>query len=420
MRLEPASGLLLLFVSVAAVAGEATTEVGGHIKANVTTAVYPDDSVIRDVVGASSVDLLSDNRLNLEWRKDGFAFDAAYQLFGIAGDRLEIGANLPPGAGALFPLLPDDDRRLFDLTRVVSEGSDTALLHRMDRFWVGHSGAKTVLRFGRQALTWGNGLFYAPMDLVNPFDPATIDTEYKFGDDMLYGQYLRDNGEDLQAAIVFRRDPLTGDVEADEGTFALKYHGFAGAYEYDLLAAQSFGDPVLALGGGRDIGGAVWRADLVVTDTDSDTYLQFVTNFSYSWVFGGKNMSGSVEYFYSGFGQRAGEYSADELVSNPDLLDRLVRGQLFTLGRHYLAGSVLIEMTPLWTVTPVLFANAADPSALLQLTTTYSVSDNISVLGSLNVPIGPSGSEFGGIDAGVPGRYLSTGPGIFAQFAWYF
>lgn len=97
-----------------------------------------------------------------------------------------------------------------------------------------------------------------------------------------------------------------------------------------------------------------------------------------------------------------------------------MRGQLFTLGRHYLAGSVLIEMTPLWTVTPVLFANAADPSALLQLTTTYSVSDNISVLGSLNVPIGPSGSEFGGIDAGVPGRYLSTGPGIFAQFAWYF
>ena len=60
------------------------------------------------------------------------------------------------------------------------------------------------LRFGRQALSWGNGLFYAPMDLVNPFDPAAIDTEYKAGDDMLYLQYLQDSGNDLQAAVVVR------------------------------------------------------------------------------------------------------------------------------------------------------------------------------------------------------------------------
>jgi hypothetical protein len=38
------------------------------------------------------------------------------------------------------------------------------------------------------------------MDLVNPFDPASIDTEYKAGDDMLYVQYLQDNGNDMQAA----------------------------------------------------------------------------------------------------------------------------------------------------------------------------------------------------------------------------
>ena len=36
----------------------------------------------------------------------------------------------------------------------------------------------------------------APMDLMNPFDPATIDTEYKAGDDMLYFQYLQDGGND--------------------------------------------------------------------------------------------------------------------------------------------------------------------------------------------------------------------------------
>ena len=78
------------------------------------------------------------------------------------------------------------------------------------------------MKFGRQAITWGNGLFYAPMDLVNPFDPATIDTEYKAGDDMLYLQYLQDNGNDLQAAVVVRRDrKLLQLVEQEFGRRAL-------------------------------------------------------------------------------------------------------------------------------------------------------------------------------------------------------
>jgi hypothetical protein len=70
-------------------------------------------------------------------------------------------------------------------------------------------------------------------------------------------------------------------------------------------------------------------------------------------------------------------------------------------------------------VTPTVLANIADPSALLQIVTSRSLSDNVTFLGSVNVPVGPSGSEFGGIDAGN-GLYLSSGPGVYAQLAWYF
>jgi len=134
----------------------------------------------------------------------------------------------------------------------------------------------------------------------------------------------------------------------------------------------------------------------------------------------GKNMSGAIEYHYNGFGQNDAHYDPLSLAENPELLTRIVRGQMFTLGRHYLAGSVMIEMTPLWSITPVLLANVGDPSALLQLTTNYSLGDNMTLLGSINLPMGSSGSEFGGIESGQPGLYLSTGPGVFAQFAWYF
>jgi hypothetical protein len=401
--------LIFLFVSFAAPADDSNFELTGHTKLNATSQAYPDDSAIRTLLGSSSLDAQADARLNLKWRSSGWEFDVDYQLVGLHGDSIGLGVGLP-----------NDDRRLFDLTDVISDSGDSALLHRLDRLWLGYSSEKAVIRIGRQALSWGNGLFYAPMDLVNPFDPETIDTEYKAGDDMLYAQYLRDSGDDVQSAVVIRRNAVSGDVESDVATYAVKYHGFAGELEYDVLVAESYADTVLGLGLGRSIGGAHWGSDLVETDTDNDTFVQFVTNLSYSWTVKGKNMSGAIEYHYNGFGQSDGRYDPLSLAQQPELLARIARGQMFTLGRHYLAGSVMVEMTPLWSVTPVLLANVGDPSALLQLTTNYSLGDNLTLLGNINIPTGSNGTEFGGISSGQPNLYLSSGPGVFAQFAWYF
>jgi hypothetical protein len=406
MRLSAA----LIFLALATTAGadELATEFGGHTKFRAVNQSYPEDSLFRDFVGSDLLDVGADLRLKLKLNSDRWTFDTAYQLVGLQGDGLKLTGP------------PNDDRRQLDLTHIISEGSDSAILHRLDRLWLGYTSEKAVIRLGRQALSWGNGLAYAPMDLVNPFDPASIDTEYKAGDDMLYVQYLQDSGNDIQEAYVFRRNVVTGESTSDAATAAIKYHGFAGDAEYDLLVARSYGDAVIGVGAGRGIGGAVWSADLVVTDTELDTYVQFVTNAMYSWVWGGKNMSGSLEYYFNGFGQRGGRYDPAGLAGNPDLLVRVSRGELFTLGRHYLSANVMIEMSPLWILTPTVFMNVEDPSALFQLVTTYSLSDNITFLGSVNIPVGPSGSEFGGIESGVPDRYLSTGMGLFAQFAWYF
>jgi hypothetical protein len=41
------------------------------------------------------------------------------------------------------------------------------------------------------------------------------------------------------------------------------------------------------------------------------------------------------------------------------------------------------------------------------------------LLGALNLPLGPAGTEYGGIRAGQDSD-LATGPALFAQLAWYF
>jgi len=402
-----------LWLSIAALAMMATAnadvELGGHGKLRVAGTTLPQDSAYRDVLGANAMDASGELRLKLDADRGRWSLAADYQLVALDWDTLAV-------TGAL----PGDARRYFDLSSVIHDGGQSALLHRLDRLSVGYTGERVVVRVGRQALSWGNGLYYAPMDLVNPFDPAAVDTEYKAGDDMLYAQVLRGNGDDLQFAHVARRDPVTGEPGSATATTAVKYHGLAGDHEFDVLLARHYDDDIAALGGSLTLGGAIARGDIVATRTPADTVWQFVGNLTYSWVGFDRNMSGGVEYHFNGFGQEDGRYSPVDLLGNPDLVARLERGESFVLGRHYVAASVTVEMTPLWQLTPMLFANVEDPSALVQVVSSHSLADDVTLLASLNVPIGPGGSEFGGPPASEPARYLSRGVGAFLQFAWYF
>ena len=56
----------------------------------------------------------------------------------------------------------------------------------------------------------------------------------------------------------------------------------------------------------------------------------------------------------------------------------------------------------------------------MQITTRTDLSERMLLLGALNIPFGETGTEYGGIDSGVPGLQLSSGAGIFVQLAWYF
>ena len=411
---------ILVLMPIIASAQDAEFEFSGHSKTRLLADLYPDNSAFDPLTGNAAGSLEEELRINFAARNGAWTFDAAWQLYGAWGDRVELlrdvsGVQLPG-----FSVLPNDDRRLMNLTDTISDDDRFASVHRLDRLSATWSSDKVVVRIGRQAITWGNGLVFSPMDIVNPFDPTAVDTEYKSGDDMIYAQYLRQNGDDIEIAQVFRRDPVTGDPEPYVHTTAVKYHGFAGEGEYDLLLSNHYDDLTIGIGGNRSVGGAVVHGDIVWSDSVVGGKLQLVANVSYSWVWGGKNVSGLLEYYFNEFGQPSGRYDLPSLSQNTALLERLQRGETFTLGRNYLAGGLAVEMTPLWMLTPNLFTNLDDGSALLQVVTRNSLGDNAEILGAINLPIGPSGSEFGGIEAGLPGVYLATDFSLFAQFSWYF
>ncbi len=391
---------------------------GGHAKYLLLLNTFPDESVFLDYIDTPSVDQFGDLRLKFGWQKERVKLAADYQLLAGKGDGFIL-ANSLPGNILVPQRIPSDRFRLMDLTHVISEDSDRVVEHRLDRLYVDITSVMAVARIGRQAVSWGNGLIYTPMDFFNPFDPAAVDKEYKTGDDMLYGQYLRQSGDDLQAVWVFRRD-INGEVTSDVDSIAAKYHGFTGEHEYDLLLAEHFDDYVFGIGGISNVGGAVWRGDITLTDTETDEVFSLVTSLSYSWIGWGRNISGILEYFYNGFGIAGDDYSPASLANNPDLVERIIRGELFTLGRNYVAASAMIEITPLWLLTPNAFINASDGSMLVQLVSSYDFKQDWQLLAALAVPVGAPGTEFGGIDSGVPGKTYSTGLNLFAQLAWYF
>jgi hypothetical protein len=391
---------------------------GGHTKYLFLLNTFPDDSLFQDFVDSPAVDHNGDLRLKFDWRTDKVSIVTDYQLIAQYGDSITL-ANGLPGAVIIPNPVPNDDNRLFDLTHVISQDHNSILAHRLDRLYIDVTGTNAVARFGRQAVSWGNGLIYTPMDFFNPFDPAAVDKEYKTGDDMFYGQYLQQSGNDLQAVWVIRRDS-NGDISSEVDSVAAKYHGFIADKEFDLLLAEHFDDTIYGLGGLTNLGGAIWRGDITLTNTQTDTVTSLVTSLTYSWISWGHNISGVLEYFYNGFGQADGDYSPTALANNPELVERIIRGELFTIGRHYIVASTMVEMTPLWILTPNIFINASDGSFLAQLVSTYDLKQDWQLLAALSLPVGASGTEYGGIDSGITGKQLSTEFNVFAQLAWYF
>ncbi len=410
--------MTLLLATGTAMAGEARYDYAGHIKYRSVLTDYPSDSLFQDFIDDPAWDNSANLRLIGKVNKDAWGARADYQLFTLHGDSVEL-FQQSPGIGLLPGGVPDDRFRLMDLTHIINESEGSITGQRLDRLYFDHITEQTVLRVGRQAISWGNGLFYNPMDLFNPFDPAAIDKEYKTGDDMIYAQYLQQSGNDWQAVWVGRRD-LQGNATSRVNSTAAKYHAFVGEFEVDALLAQHFDAPTAAIGGVANAGGGILRGDLVVTDAETDTFASAVVNYSNSWIGFDRNMSGILELYYNGFGISNGDYSPANLANHPDLLVRLARGEIFTLGKTYFAAGLTVEMTPLWLFNPTLFTNLNDHSGLLQLTSLHDLRQELQLILALNLPFGKTGSEFGGIDSGVPGRPLSVGASAFAQLAWYF
>jgi len=403
------------------------TEWGGRLRLLGSVSWHDEDTIFDSIESGPYYDGSADFRLmNNTYLNQRTYFTIHYEANYSSGDTLRVVNKL----ATRFPELLEngliigspvsDDRRVFDLSHIIHEDSNSVLYHRLDRLSLTWQPQWGVVRIGRQAVSWGNGFLFNPFDLFNPFAPTNIIRDYKTGDDMINIQFLENQIGDLQFLYVARRNPKNNEVEFSQSSLAGKWRFARGTTEFEVMAAEHFEDEIIGLGSSGYLGDAAWRLDSTWTflqdDDEPDGFLSLVANIDYAWVWGNRNFYGFIEFYFNGLGNE--NYS--EAITDPTILERINRGEIFTLGRKYLSGSIRMELHPLFNIYLTSINNMADPSGYVQPYAVWNVTQNLELtLGGI-LYYGESETEYGGFT--IPGtEFVLSRPNIaFLWFTYYF
>ncbi|MDH5693985.1 MAG: hypothetical protein OEZ47_12860 [Gammaproteobacteria bacterium] len=269
-----------------------------------------------------------------------------------------------------------DSKRLFNLDQTLESSDKSSLYHRVDRLSLSYTQDKTVVKLGRQALSWGNGFVFQPTDIVNPFSPIAVDKEYKTGDDMLFFEQLLPSGSDINFVLVPRRK--NGAVEEGESTYALKYRTTIHDSDVSFAGAKDYEERLFFVSISSGILDTVSRID-VITNTESLKFDQWalVANGDYSWIWFNKNFYGFAEYYYQ-----------DGRV--------LKQGGFVFEDKEYWAIGLRAELHPFVNVSPTFMGNFNDGSSLTTLGINFDWKSWMNLSLTANLPYGGEGTEFGG------------------------
>lgn len=401
------------------------TEWGGHLRA-IGTVSWLDDNDIYQLSDIDSpfYDGQAEVRLNNQlFFGPRWTLETHYETVLLRGDTIEannqLARSLAPGsADALIRNTGvNDDRRLMNLTHTIEDGDGHTLYHRLDRLnltWVAGWG---TLRVGRQALTWGNGQVFNPMDLFNPFAPTTVQRDYKSGEDMVHLQRTLGHSE-AQLIYVPRRNPDNAEIEEEQASFAGKWHTTLTPLEFDLMVGRHYNDAVFGAGLTGFMGGSAWRLDAIYTRLDDnarrDDYWQAIANIDYAWQWGGKNVYGLLEFYHNGIGRHHNYILA---LTDADITERIQRGELFTLGENYLAARLQVELHPLVQTSWAAIVNLGDGSGFIQPQLVWDLSTDWQTIFGANLYWGDNDSEYGGYEGSLGITPITIAPATSA-YLW--
>ncbi len=306
----------------------------------------------------------------------------------------EMIAEINPllGEGGFFELR--DRPGLTSLSWTIERNDDVNWFHEIDRLQVRGRFEWGDVTVGRQAIGWGVGLIWAPLDLLAGFSPVQIDREYRLGVDAIRTIIPLGSFTEVEAIYAFY------DTSFDQQVAALRWRTTFPEIGTDvgLIAGKYFEDVVVGALIAGELGGAGVHSSINFTHNYGDDigptdFVRLVAGVDYRFP---HDVVGLVEYYFNGWGASQPSQYLSRLPA-----ERLQRGELFNVGRHYLGFSVDWEAHPLVHLLGRGQTNLTDPSAQIGPAVIISISDESQLEAGAFLAIGPTidgvelESEFG-------------------------
>lgn len=336
----------------------------GHVK-TFSIAVFPYDHPLLPTAptGQNLIDARLNARVDIGERVEVLAAHHITPTFGAAGGLLVANTGVVPFAPELFPL---------GYSAGPGDGGSLSVIGRTDRLRVKIHGEKFDVVVGRQPISFGTGRFFTPLDLVNPFTPATIDTEYKPGVDAVRLDLYSGMASRLTVVTSWAGDPITEGQPVSITDFASAISGQTAVGTTDLIVLTGLirGDVVLGGGAEGALGPVSVYGDAAFTLPYGDEE-PFV-----------RATIGAMHRFTDRFVLSGEAYLQTIGTSSPEDLLTTLQGDHFTRGELWLAGlayaglAATYELTPLIHLGAVTFVNLTDGSVLAAPSLTWSIADN--------------------------------------------
>ena len=276
-----------------------------------------------------------------------------------------------------------------DLSWQSTDGAGLTVSGRIDRLVLSRRLPHVDLAIGRQPITFGRALIFTPLDLVGPFNPTTIDQEYKPGIDAMRADVYAGTSGQVTLAAAYAGDwDLSGLVLAGYGSAAV------GVWDLGLLLGLVHEDAVVGLSASGSAGTVGLRAEAAITQpaeaaAEDDPFVRAVVGADF-YPGGTGTTTISTEVYVQTLGA---DDPADYLAQWQS--ERVARGELWPAGRYYAAVAVSHEIIPIVSVSGSLIANLADPSALFAPSLNWSVSDEAAVSAGAYVGLGKRPHDIG-------------------------
>lgn len=258
--------------------------------------------------------------------------------------------------------------------------------HQFDRLNAKIDLSLADLIFGRQAISWGVGYLWSPVDLLTTFSPLQINRDYKAG---------------MDAALLdvpvgpFQESYLAYAPDENWSHSALlgRHRLRLGSVDVAVMGGWIISDYVLGGEVNADVKGIGMRLEATHTwPEETSRFVRTLVGFDYQFT---ADLFLQLEYYYNGFGTSdpAGYL---QVIRAP----RSLRGEIYNTAHHYLGVNGRYQLTPLIFLNGTTIINLNDGSALLEPALIYSLSNNAEIrLGAILAlgkrPDGNLRSEFG-------------------------